>query len=250
MSVCWNCEFQVQDGWKFCPNCGTNLGDRTTGALYVVDATTGLFNAVFMQAVIGQEANRAVRYKRALSVLVVEADHAESIHREMSAAQLNQLLKELADTLVRSVRDVDTVGFLEAEGPPHFVMVLPETDEAGALLAADKIRRSVASHDFQSGGNWQRLTVSVGIATVHHERIGPQDLIDQGFQALQNGRGSGPNRTTSRHRRPVPRQGWRQEEPIGRWVTTSAGPPNAGISAQGARPLRPMNFERTSDSGH
>ncbi|HLQ61800.1 MAG TPA: diguanylate cyclase [Candidatus Acidoferrales bacterium] len=197
MSVCWNCEFQVQDGWKFCPNCGTNLGDRTTGALYVVDATTGLFNAVFMQAVIGQEANRAVRYKRALSVLVVEADHAESIHREMSAAQLNQLLKELADTLVRSVRDVDTVGFLEAEGPPHFVMVLPETDEAGALLAADKIRRSVASHDFQSGGNWQRLTVSVGIATVHHERIGPQDLIDQGFQALQNGRGSGPNRTTA-----------------------------------------------------
>ncbi len=197
MSVCWNCEFQVQEGWNFCPNCGTNLGDRTSAALYVVDATTGLFNAVFMQAVIGQEANRAVRYKRPLSVLVVEMDHAEHIHRDMSAAQLKDLLKELADALVKSVRDVDTVGFLDAEGPPHFVIALPETDEAGAVLAADKLRRSIASHDFPAGGAWQRITVSVGIATVHHERIGPQDLIEQGHQALLNGRGAGPNRTTA-----------------------------------------------------
>ena len=197
MSVCWNCEFQVQENWKFCPQCGANLGDRTAGALYVVDATTGLFNAGFMQALLGQEANRAVRYKRPLAALVVEVDHAEHIHREMSLAQLKELLKELAEALVQAVRDVDTVGFLEAEGPPHFAIVLPETDEAGAVLAADKIRRSVASHDFGAAGAWQRLTVSVGIAVVHHERIGAQDLLQQGFEALQSGRASGPNRTTA-----------------------------------------------------
>ena len=75
--------------------------------------------------------------------------------------------------------------------------MLPETDAAGAVLAADKLRRSVASHDFQTGGNWQRLTVSVGIASVAHERMNQQDLITEAYATLNQGRmsGQGPNRT-------------------------------------------------------
>ena len=51
----------------------------------------------------------------------------------------------MADRLGQAIRDTDTVAFLDADGPPRFAIVLPETDEQGAALAADKIRRSIAS---------------------------------------------------------------------------------------------------------
>src|SRR5579871_5343547 len=166
MAVCWSCEAQLPNDAQFCMRCGCSQSDRSTSPIFVVDATTELFNGVFVKAIVGQEVNRAVRYKRPLSVLVVEVDHAEHFNHDLGAGQINGLLKEIGQALQQAVRDTDTVAFLDAEGPPHYGIVLPETDSNGALLAADKIRRSVASHDFEAGGAWQRLTVSVGVASV------------------------------------------------------------------------------------
>lgn len=195
--VCWSCESHVPEGAAFCSSCGHSLSNRNTRPIFVVDATTELFNAVFVRAIVGQEANRALRYRRPLSVLVAEADHAEHIHRDLGAGQVTGLLRELAQVLVGAVRDTDTVGCLDSEGPPHYAIVLPETDAAGAVLAADKIRRSVASHDFTAAGNWSRLTVSIGAASVNLERMGQQDLLLDAHNALVAGRasGQGPNRT-------------------------------------------------------
>jgi len=197
MSVCWSCEGQVPEGAQFCPNCGHNQSERNSSPIFVVDTTTELFNAVFVKAILGQEVNRAVRYKRPLSALVVEVDHAEHMHNDLGVGQLNGMLKEIGQALVHAVRDTDTVAFLDSDGPPHYAIVLPETDAAGAVLAADKIRKSVASHDFQTGGNWQRLTVSVGIASVSHERMNQQELLTEAYATLHQGRssGQGPNRT-------------------------------------------------------
>ena len=185
----------MPDGASYCPLCGHSQNDRNTSPLFVVDATTGLFNSVFMQAVIDQEANRAHRYHRPLSVLVVEVDHAEFIHRDLGTQQVNVLLREVAQILVTAVRDTDTVGFLDSGAAPRFTIVLPETDADGAVLAGDKVRRTIASHDFQAGGNWQRLTVSCGAASVNHERMGKEDLVSSAAAALEQGRTSGPNRT-------------------------------------------------------
>ena len=187
----------MPEGGDYCPACGHSQTQRNVSPIFVVDSTTELFNAVFLKAIIGQESNRAIRYKRPLSVLVVEVDHAEHMHNDLGFNQVNALLKELAGALVTAVRDTDTVGFLDSEGPPHFAIVLPETDANGSVLAADKVRRSVASHDFQAGGQWTRLTVSVGAATINLEKMGQQDLLHEAFVAVQAGRsaGQGPNRT-------------------------------------------------------
>ena len=187
----------MPEGAEYCPSCGHSQTQRNVSPIFVVDSTTELFNAVFVKAIVGQESNRAIRYKRPLSVLVVEVDHAEHMHNDLGFNQVNALLKELAASLVTAVRDTDTVGFLDSEGPPHFAIVLPETDANGAVLAADKVRRSIASHDFQGGGQWTRLTVSVGAATINLEKMGQQDLLHEAFVAVQSGRsaGQGPNRT-------------------------------------------------------
>jgi len=174
----------------------------------VVDPTTGIWNSKFVNALVGQEANRAVRYHRPLSVLLIELDHAEHIHKELEQIQVEGLLREMAERLGQAIRDTDTVGFLDADGPPHFAIVLPETDEQGAALAADKIRRSIASHDFGTTGAWKRITVSGGAATIDagyrpadeaglmNRREYTGNLLREAYQALDSGRSAGTNRTT------------------------------------------------------
>lgn len=209
MASCWYCNSELAETAQYCPSCGHSQTDRTSSPLFgVVDPTTGIWNSKFINALVGQEANRAVRYHRPLSVLVCELDHAEHIHKELAPIQVEGLLRELAERLGQAIRDTDTVGFLDADGPPHFAIVLPETDENGAALAADKIRRSIATHDFSSTGAWRRITVSCGAATID-AGYRPQDeagvmnrreytgnLLREAYQALDSGRSAGTNRTT------------------------------------------------------
>src|SRR5438067_12684814 len=166
MTTCWYCSSEVPETSQYCPSCGHSQIDRSSSPLFgVVDSTTGIWNSKFVTALGGQEATRAVRYHRPRSVLVVGLDHAEHIHKELEAVQVEALLREMAERLGQAIRDTDTVGFLDVDGPPHFGIVLPETDEQGAALAADKIRRPVASHDFGTGAG-RRVTVSCGPAPI------------------------------------------------------------------------------------
>ena len=209
MTSCWYCNSELPGTSQYCPTCGHSQTDRSSSPLFgVVDPVTGIWNSKFISALIGQEANRAVRYHRPLSVVVVELDHAEHIHKELEPIQIEGLLKEVAERLGQSIRDTDTVAFMDADGPPHFAIVLPETDDRGATLAADKIRRSIASHDFSTTGNWQRITVSCGAATIgvlakNYEEAGLMNrreytgnLLREAYQALDTGRSSGTNRTS------------------------------------------------------
>src|SRR5438477_1492832 len=202
MASCWYCGSDVPLGAQYCNVCGHSQSDKTSSPLFgVVDPVTGIWNQKFSEALIGQEANRAVRYHRPLSVLVVELDHAEHIHNELDQNQVNTLMGELAETLGRAIRDTDTLGFLEADRSPHFVIILPETDQQGATLAADKIRRAIASHDFSNSGGWQRITVSCGAATIGmieqeleaglmNRREYTGNLLREAYHALEHGRAS------------------------------------------------------------
>lgn len=209
MYTCWYCGSELPSAAEYCPTCGHSQSDRSSSPLWgVVDPVTGIWNSKFINALVGQEANRAIRYHRPLSVLVVELDHAEHVHNELGPVQLEGLLREISDRLGRAVRDTDTVAFLDVTGPPHFAIVLPETDEHGATLAADKIRRSIAAYDFSTGGNWQRITVSCGAATIAvvpsildddglmNRREYTGNLLREAYYALEAGRSAGTNRTS------------------------------------------------------
>jgi diguanylate cyclase (GGDEF)-like protein len=196
--ACWSCKVQAPADAAYCSHCGSNLSDPDCSPIFVVDGATELFNNVFLHAVVGQEVTRAVRYRRPLSVMVVEIDHGPSLIADLDTEQMRALLRELGNLIVNGVRDTDTVGFLDCSGAPHFGVVMPETDYSGAILAADKLRSVVAAHSFVSGGKWERLTASVGTATVGLERSGEQDLLEEALAALATGRerGAGPTNHT------------------------------------------------------
>src|SRR6202158_2317376 len=97
MASCWYCNTELSETAHPCPSCGHSQIDRSSSPLFgVVDPVTGIWNAKFINALIGQEANRAVRYHRPLSVLVVEIDHAEHIHNELEQIQIEGLMREMS----------------------------------------------------------------------------------------------------------------------------------------------------------
>jgi len=176
---------------NYCSNCATGRDDPNTRALFVVDGTTGLFNEAFTGALVDHETSRAVRYKRPLTVLVAIVDHSEFIANDLGPAQSADLLRELAEVLANAVRDIDTVGYLG----DRYCVVLPETDQAGAMVAADKVMHAVAAHQYSAGhGQWERITISIGLATVNPDRMGRQDLIEAATLALLDGRSDGSNK--------------------------------------------------------
>ena len=195
-TACAACGAPMAPDAKYCSNCATGREDPSTRALFVVDGTTGLFNGAFTTAMVDHETSRAIRYKRPLTILVGLVDHSEFIANDLGPANYGNLLHELADVLAGAVRDIDTVGYLG----DRYCVLLPETDQNGAMVAADKIMHAVAAHSFAAGGGqWERLTMSFGAASVSLDRMGRQDLVEVATRELLEGRNDGSNRVHLSH---------------------------------------------------
>lgn len=193
---CAACGAPMAADANYCSNCATGREDPDTRALFVVDGMTGLFNGAFTSAMVDHETSRAVRYKRPLTILIGLIDHSEFIANDLGPANTGALMRELAEVLAGAVRDIDTVGFLG----DRYCILLPETDQNGAMVAADKIMHAVAAHQYQSGhGQWERITISLGVASVNFERMGRQDLVELATEALLEGRDEGSNRIHTLH---------------------------------------------------
>ena len=62
MTTCWYCNSELPETSQYCPTCGHSQTDHTSSPLFgVVDPTTAIWNSKFVNALVGQEANRAVR---------------------------------------------------------------------------------------------------------------------------------------------------------------------------------------------
>src|SRR5918911_597634 len=192
MHRCWSCRTELPADARYCYRCGLSQDDRQTLPLYVVDASTGLFNSVFVQALVDHELTRAWRHKRPLAVVAIELDNVELV-RDENDRRLERLTREVASLIKSVIRDTDTMGFLEGSGRPRFAVLLPETDWEGAVHAAGKIRDLVSDQTFDYLGNWQQLTLSCGVAAFDPESREKRNLLQLAVQALETGQETGPN---------------------------------------------------------
>jgi diguanylate cyclase (GGDEF)-like protein len=146
--------------------------------LSMTDELTSIWNLRYFRLRIDQEIERARRFRRDLSLLVVDVDRFKAINDKYGHQQGDQILRELTSRVSGSIRDVDTFA---RYGGEEFVLILPETDIAGARAAAEKIRLGIASRPFRirlepgdEGGNANgeeaaqmlslRVSISVGVA--------------------------------------------------------------------------------------
>jgi len=131
-------------------------------SLSLIDPPTGIFNRCYMDEHISQEIKRAYRYERSLSLILVGVNRFSETVAEFGHFSGDVLLKRTAECLNDSVRkDVD---WIARYGADAFMVVLPETDTAGALIVAKRLRLRIAAMVVKMYDKELRITACFGVA--------------------------------------------------------------------------------------
>lgn len=160
------------------------LNEKLNG-LATTDELTGLFNRRIFNDFIEYHVPLAKRIDSPLSLLMIDLDHFKTINDRFGHLAGDVCLKAVGDLLKTNFREID----LPARyGGEEFVVVLPNTDKAGALTIAERLRSEIAALPC----NGFSITVSIGVSTMTAEIISPNLLIAAAdrslYRAKQNGR--------------------------------------------------------------
>ncbi len=158
---------------------------REAQRLSVTDPLTGAGNLRHMTTTLAREVERASRFDRPLSVLLLDLDHFKNVNDTYGHTVGDAVLREVARRLASVVREVDTVA---RYGGEEFVVVTPETDTLGAEHLAERICEAVREEIFVVGDDRVPVTVSVGIASLPMHGTASGDLVraaDEGLYAAK-----------------------------------------------------------------
>jgi diguanylate cyclase (GGDEF)-like protein len=158
-------------------------------ALAITDPLTDLPNHRAMVAALDRELERAQRYRRPCALLFIDLDHFKALNDGYGHPAGDAALRDLAVVVRGTVRDGDILG---RWGGEEFVLLLPETDPAMALAAAERVRAAVAAHRFRAGSG-VHLTCSVGVATYPHDGQTRDSLVDAADRAMYAAKRLGRN---------------------------------------------------------
>jgi diguanylate cyclase (GGDEF)-like protein len=131
--------------------------------LTVVDDHTGLYNSRYLHRQLELEVARSGRFGRAVSVIFLDLDRFKEVNDKYGHQSGSATLREVGEVLKGNLRSVDIP---VRYGGDEFVVLLPETDRAQALLVASRLRSALKYHRFlEHRGLSLAITASFGLAT-------------------------------------------------------------------------------------
>jgi diguanylate cyclase (GGDEF)-like protein len=172
--------------------------NASLSSMAYVDGLTDLFNRRYYEQTWDREHRRAFRNRTSLAVLMIDVDYFKRYNDRYGHQAGDECLKTVAQAILRGLR---RSGDLAARyGGEEFVVLLPDTDLAGACEVADKIHANVAAqvlrHEASPHGT---VTVSIGAYAAVPEQA---DDADRAFgacadAALYRAKDAGRNRTAT-----------------------------------------------------
>jgi diguanylate cyclase (GGDEF)-like protein len=164
--------------------------NRELARLSVTDRLTGIYNRMKLDEALAAEIQRCRRYDQALAIVLIDIDHFKRINDTYGHQAGDRALIEIARLLSEGSRETDVVG---RWGGEEFMILLPHTDLAGAGRLAEKIRTTIAAHEF-SGIGQQTASFGVAAYTIDDQ---PNDLVARADAALYDAKRNGRNRVAS-----------------------------------------------------
>lgn len=174
---------------------------KLTKKLAITDELTGLANYRQLQQKLDEEIERAKRYSKRVSLIMVDIDDFKRFNDTQGHIAGDVALAEIGRVMASVVREVDLVA---RYGGEEFSVVLPETDAPGAFVAAEKVREAVSNHLFADadGKRTCGMTVSLGVATFPAHARDKETLLREADDALYRAKHGGKNRVRTPIRRP------------------------------------------------
>jgi diguanylate cyclase (GGDEF)-like protein len=154
--------------------------------LSVTDGLTGLVNHRALMQRLGEETTRAKRTERPFCVVMVDVDFFKKYNDEFGHPAGDEVLKQVAQILKDSTRNVDCVA---RYGGEEFSALLPETSAVGAMEVAERMRAKVAAAQFAG----REVTVSVGVAEFPTDAQTGEKIIAVADKALYEAKKAGRN---------------------------------------------------------
>jgi diguanylate cyclase (GGDEF)-like protein len=155
------------------------------------DSLTGLYNRRYFFYLAEQEINRAKRYQLPLSIIIIDIDKFKNINDNFGHNVGDDVLKITTKTIMSYLRSTDYCGRFGGE---EFVILLPNTDQTGAKITAERIRQELAKMKMIAGGNSVSITASFGVASYSPGNDEIDTIIQQADQALYIAKRQGRNR--------------------------------------------------------
>jgi diguanylate cyclase (GGDEF)-like protein len=161
--------------------------------LATTDGLTGLNNHRTFQERLTEELERVKRTRAPLSILLTDIDFFKKFNDTYGHPVGDMVLREVAVCIRNTVRLTD---FPARYGGEEFAVILPETDERGAFVIAERIRQAVEANIVDSGADKLRVTISIGCATIPVHCMTQTEVIDCADKALYASKRAGRNRVT------------------------------------------------------
>ncbi|MBE9536929.1 MAG: diguanylate cyclase [Proteobacteria bacterium] len=161
--------------------------------LATTDGLTGIYNHRYFYQRLEEEFNISTRYNLSLACIMLDIDFFKRINDTYGHRKGDQILKEMAAIISRTIRKTD----VEARyGGEEFVILLPHTNEKGAMFQAERIRSAVGKGRYSVLPNGETVTISLGVATCKQDAVRKaEDLVKFADKALYEAKGRGRNQS-------------------------------------------------------
>lgn len=152
----------------------------------ISDPLTGLPNRTLFLETLLKEIKRASRHNRFLGLAMIDIDGFKDYNDAFGHLAGDELLRALAGLLNAGRRTSDLVA---RYGGDEFVLLLPETDAAGAMVVAERLVHTIAHFPFG-----KPITISMGMAIFPEDGKRLEDLLERADGRLYGAKRLGHNR--------------------------------------------------------
>ncbi|MBC7282972.1 GGDEF domain-containing protein [Hoeflea sp.] len=125
------------------------------------------------------------------SMFIIDLDHFKSINDTHGHAAGDDALRHVAEQFDRAIRRSDVLARIGGE---EFAVLLPNTDEWGAIMVAERVRASVADSIVDTRVGKLNLTASIGVTTFWKDDRSPDAALGRADAALYLAKDGGRNR--------------------------------------------------------
>jgi two-component system cell cycle response regulator len=159
--------------------------------LAVTDQLTGLHNRRYMRVQLEQFVKRANMGGQPVSVLLCDIDHFKRVNDIHGHSAGDDVLREFGRRLRENIRPMDLAC---RYGGEEFVVIMPETTQALAHAAGERLRQIIAEMPFPIGrGDELKVTMSGGVSTVTPPEDSIESLLKRADDALYRAKSAGRN---------------------------------------------------------